>query len=801
MKRLVLASAAIAALAFPMVAAARSAEAGGPVAGAEEAHRGDAEIIVTAQRRVQTLQDVPLAVTAVSGEALEQARITSVTDLQTATPGLRVGTANRPATSTSISLRGIGTSGNDPGLEAAVGFSVDGIYRSRSGTGLGDFVDVESVEILRGPQGTLYGKNTTAGVLEVTTRKPKLDTIEGFAEATAGNRDLVRFRGAVNLPFVAEKVGFRMSFGYHKRDGFIKDPLADATYNNRDRFTLASRLRFQLGEDFEALLGVDYAEADESCCQSVRLSNGQANGVTVPYVAFLANRVPAHGNSYPIDPDPFSYETSVNGPVVNTNRDRGVYLRLNAGLGGARLTSISSYRKFTDFTDNDVDFSGADLLNQRIGFNLRVFSQELRLQGEAFGGKLDWLVGGYFSSEKIRYTESISVGVDSNAYFGFLNPALGTLYPARDDNSGTVANQRAKSYAIFTHNIFEIAEGLRLTGGLRWTKENKAAVSNPYFRGPTANLPFAGFVPIGAPSNPYDLDLSDEAFSGTAILDYRWTPDIMTYVSYSRGYKAGGFALGRDGAGPVYSRTAACSASGQVAMIAPGIGTIYQCDVKDPRFRPETVDSFEFGLRSQFFDRRLTFNLTLFHADYTDLQLNTFTGTGFFLSNAGAARIRGVELETGIRIADGVRIGGNLNFLDSDYGRNVPAVLSGEPALSGQPLGGAPRWSGALSASIDRPISANVDFFARPDIYFTNKYFSGTRVGSNGQRLVLPGFTLFGLSAGIRIDDRFEISAFCRNCGNKAYAAAVFPSVAQSGSRDAFLGNPAEYGISLRFDF
>src|SRR3546814_2131027 len=161
---------------------------------------GDSEIIVTAQRRAQSLQNVPLAVTAVSGESLEEARITSVTDLQTATPGLRTQTANRPATSTSIQLRGVGTSGNDAGLEAAVGFSVDGIYRSRSGAGLGDFVDVESVEVLRGPQGTLYGKNTTAGVIEVTTRKPDLTDIEGYArseEHTSELQSLMRTSYAV----------------------------------------------------------------------------------------------------------------------------------------------------------------------------------------------------------------------------------------------------------------------------------------------------------------------------------------------------------------------------------------------------------------------------------------------------------------------------------------------------------------------------------------------------------------------------------------------------------------------------
>lgn len=798
MKKVVLLSAAGVALAYPLAATAQTSDV---AASAEAPPARDGEIIVTAQRREQKLQDVPVAVTAIGGPALEQARITSITDLQTATPGLATNTANRPGTSTQITVRGVGTAGNDPGLEAAVGFSVDGVYRARSGAGLGDFVDVESVEVLRGPQGTLFGKNTTAGAIQVTTRKPDLDDFGGFVEGTVGNYNLVRLRGAVNVPLSQDKIAMRISAGYNKRDGFIKDPLNDAAYNDRDRFTIAGKLRFKLGESVEALLAADYSEADESCCQPVRYSNGQTAGANSPYIAFLAARAALHNNTYPVNPDYTTRITSVNGPIANANKDRGVSLTVNADFGGATLTSVTSYRKFTDNEDNDVDFSGAAIVNQKIDFGLRVFSQELRLQGQAFDNRLDWLIGGYFSSEKIDYHESIRNGVDADAYFTFLSASLAGLYPTMDDAYGTFATQRNKSYALFTHNIFEITDGLHLTAGLRWTKEDKSAISAPYYNGPTRLLPRAAIAPVGAPANPYALSRHEDAFSGTAVLDYKWTPDIMTYASYSHGFKAGGFALGRDGAGPVYSRNAACSASGNIVQTVPGLGNIYRCDVKDPNLKAETVDSYEIGLRSQFFDRRLTFNLTLFNSDYKNLQLNTFSGTGFFLSNAGTARSRGVEVEAGVRIADGVRIGGNVTYLDAKYGAGVPAVLSGEPALGGKRLNNAPTWSGAFTANIDRPISDSVDFFARPEVYFTEGFYSASRVSSFGTELKLPAYTLFNLSAGFRIAGKYEISAFCRNCTDKTYIGLISSAVAQSGGKDAFLGNPAEYGASLRFEF
>lgn len=796
MRGIILSSVALGALALPMAAHAQDT-------GDESADDAtDNVIIVTAQLREQALQEVPVAVSVLDGDLLEQARITDVTSLQTATPSLAVVTSNRPGTSTAISLRGLGTAGNDPGLEAAVGFSVDGVYRARSGAGLGDFVDTAGLEILRGPQGTLFGKNTTAGVISVTTRRPDLNDFEGFMEGTVGNYDLFRFRGAANLPLSEDKVAARFSFGYQSRDGFIEDPLRDTSYNDRDRFTFSGKLLFQITDDIEALIIGDYSEADESCCQSVRFTNGSA-----PLAGILNSFANSVGASYPNPPTPTERTTSVNSPVLNENRDRGIQLQLRANLGAAELTSITAYRRFDDNQDNDVDFSGADLLRQQIDFGIETFSQELRLNGQALDGRLDWLVGGFYSDESIEYGESIGLGVHLDPYATILSAGLAGLYPAQANAFGTAATQDAESFALFTHNIFEVTDGLKLTAGLRWTHEEKDAVGNPFANGTTGGNDFLSIIraaidPLTSRANPFDRTLSDSAFSGTAAISYEWTPDVMTYASYSRGFKAGGFALGRASAGPAFSPNPVCSASGNVALPSPPSPfVVFQCDPANPEFEPETVNSYELGLRSQFWDRRVTFNLTAFRADINNLQVNSFVGTGFFVTNAGSARSQGIEVESLVDIVPGVSVGANVSYLDAKFGDNVGVIAAGEPSVSGEPLTAAPEWSGSVFANLDVPVSDSIEFFARPELYFRSSIATSSRLATDGSPLFLQGYELLNASAGVRIDDRFEVSAFCRNCTDKTYDALIFNSVFQGTSRDTFLGEPAEYGLSLRFDW
>jgi iron complex outermembrane receptor protein len=760
------------------------------------------EIVVTAQRRSQALQDVPIAVTAFSAEMLERGVVADITDLQASVPSLNITTNNRPSTSTSFRLRGVGTSGLDTGLEGAVGFFVDGVYRSRSGTALGDFVDVERIEVLRGPQGTLFGKNTSAGAITVATRRPVHD-FEGFGEVGFGNYNARRASGAINLPLIEDRLALRLSGAYFEREGFIEDVARNDGYNDRDRWAATAKLLFSPSGALDILLTADYAEANESCCQSVRLSNAPGS----PIVPLLSGLATARGATYFATPIPNSYVTSINGEPIADFKDYGLSLQVDWDLGFAALTSISSYRDFDSFSGNDADFSGADLVYQKVGFESQNWSQELRLQGNLAGpaAGLDWLLGVYYADERIASFERPNIGGDLQAYFTALlrSATLGALYPEQQSAFGNNAEQSVESWAVFTHNILNLTDKLALTLGARYTSDDKQGFSNTFWNHPAGQFPFSGLgLPFSAHYS-YVADFSDEAVTWTAILDYDWTDELMTYISAGSGYKSGGIVMNREAGGLVYSRNAACSASAAVALPAGGgLPTIFRCDPRDPRFDSETVTAFEAGLRSRWFNGALTINFTAFHAEYEDLQLNVFDGLVLRIQNAGSATTEGAELETQWRTPlEGLTLGAAVSYTDASYGGEVGIIQQGQPAVGGLPLENAPEWAGALSGNYERDVFGADTFFVRGEYLFNSDQEASTRISSTGGRLYIPSYELFNATIGLARANGLEIAAYCRNCLDERYANFLFDSVAQSGSKDQFVGNPLEYGIRIRQAF
>lgn len=766
--------------------------------------RGGGEIVVTAQKRSQNLQDVPIAVSAIGADTLETAAIVDIADLQTSVPSLNVYTANRPSTSTSFILRGVGTAGSDSGLEGAVGFFVDGVYRSRSGTGLGDFIDLDRVEVLRGPQGTLFGKNTSAGAIAVETKSPT-NEFEGFLEFGAGNYEARRVSGAVNVPLIDEKLALRVAGSFNRRDGFLVDSVTGDRYNDRDRWAVRGKLLFTPVETLDVELTIDYAEADESCCQSVRLSNTPNS----PIVPFLAQLAAAAGSAYPVNPNPDVFATAVNGPApVADFTDEGYALEINWDLGFGTLTSLSSYRDFDSLSENDVDFSGADLLYQRLGFDSQIFSQELRLQGRYEGllQGLDWLVGFYFSDERIGYFERPELRPGLQPYFSALlgNPALGALYPAQVDAFGNFSEQDGTTFAVFAHNILDITDKLSFTGGLRFTTDDKTASSDTFWNHPAGQLPFTGLGLPFAQHNSYsDLNFKDSDVTWTVGFDYDWTDDLMTYVSAGHGYKAGGFVLNREAAGLAFSSNPECSADQTVAVPAGGgLPTIFRCDPFDPRFGSETVNSYEIGLRSQWFDRALTVNLTGFYARYQDLQLNTFNGFSFTIQNAGTAATRGAELETLWRTPiEGLNLGANVSYTDARFGDEVGVIQPGEPPVGDEPLPNAPRWSTALTVDYSRTVFGSSLLFFRGEYSYTSAQETSTRIGSSGEPLRAEEFDLTNAALGLELPRGVEFALYCRNCFDERYTNFIFNTVAQPGSKDQFISNPLEFGLRARKTF
>lgn len=761
-----------------------------------------ATVTVSAQKREQNLQDVPLSVTVVTGEDVEKAGTGTITDLQVTVPGLTVAEANRPATSTTIRIRGIGTNGNDGGLEGAVGFFLDGVYRSRSGMGLSDLVDIKSVQVLRGPQGTLFGKNTSAGALLVETKDPSYET-EGEVSATFGNYDLQKYTGILNVPLIEDKLAVRLVGSHHKRDGFIEDSVTGADYNDRDRTSIAGKVLFEPTSNLSFLLKADYSKQDESCCQLVRLTNPSSSAL-VGLLSSLANGV---GASYPTDPNPEARLTSINiKPVVDTE-DKGISLTTEWAWGEVDVKSITSYRDFYNLTYNDVDFSGADIVRQGVTLDAQQFSQEFQFNGRFDGlfAGVDWLVGAYYADEEIFYHEKVSTGASVGPYFSALiNSTVGALYPAVENGFGADATQDGQTFAIFTHNIIDFSERVHGAVGLRYTDETKDVVSNPFFNvGPTT-LPFSGLGLPFSPHHPYDQTFTDDAVTGSVSLTYDWTDAINTYVSYSRGFKSGGFALGREAAGPVYLNNATCSDSGTIAFAAvPGIPDIYACDPKDPSFDSETADSYELGWRSILADGSLLLNVTAFYTEYSNLQLNQFDGLGFVISNAGSATTQGWELEgQWVTPVDGLTLSTNVSWIDAVFGDEVGSLASGEPAVGGQNVGGSPKWSGSLTANYERRLNDTLDFYAFGTYSYAGDQRSAiARLGTDGSPLITPGSDLINLGAGLQFQNGLEVSVYCRNCTDEFVEAERSSAVAQSNARETYLGNPREYGITVRKTF
>ncbi|WP_309601760.1 TonB-dependent receptor [Sphingomonas sp.] len=405
---------------------------------AAEAVDSDA-IIVTATRRSEALSDVPLAVSAISADTIKNSGAVDLRGLNQVSPSLLVSSTSSEAGAGGARIRGIGTVGDNPGLESSVAIFIDGVYRSRIGTGLTELGPVERVEVLRGPQGTLFGRNASSGLIHVITSKPKFTT-EAYGEATIGNYNLRRIDLGVTGP-ITDTIAARIDGVYMKRDGFLKDVISGDRVNDRSRYLLRGQILYQPTDSLSVRLIGDYSKRNEECCAAVYLptrdftATGPNTGLTQPSTIARIER----GLGAIINDDPYDRDVSITpGRSYNSDVvDYGLSAEINYDFGGAELTSITAYRFNELQRGQDADFNNLDIL-YRDGSGgsanrFKTFTQELRLQGKAFGDRLDWLVGGFFMSEKLRVKDNLSYGADYSRYANCLvanNFVNGTGQPA-----------------------------------------------------------------------------------------------------------------------------------------------------------------------------------------------------------------------------------------------------------------------------------------------------------------------------------------------------------------------------------
>ena len=888
-----------------------------PMASAESGAQSSVEeIIVTATRREESIQDIPIAVSAFAGEDLEARGVQDLYGLQEVSPSISVYSSNSTSNGGTVRIRGVGTTGNNPGLEAAVGTFIDGVYRSRAGQAFADFVDIDRIEVLRGPQGTLFGKNTSAGALQIITKQPEFERSSMIA-LSAGDFASAKVQASTTGPLMGDQVAYRVSFNYHQRDGYYEDNTSDNAFDSRDRYTLKGQLLWQ-GDNWDNRVIVDYTDRDEDCCpanfhyanlteQGPSATTRGALNLGVPPGVIINSLLTETGK--PAEPGNDTYDVGVNFTPFEVVEDKGIQNQFNWNINDSlSLTSITSYREFDVDRGQDIDFSGADLLQpQYTSESFENFSQELQLQFNT--ERASYLVGAYIYTEDIVTDEAIRLAKDGPRYLsryivgaafgdalatgttppfgtitgaglGTYNPATGRLEgddtprPNYQEHDGYAADygQETEGWSIFTHNTFDFSDRLTLTIGARYSSETKEAITRingvDPIQGSERDLLAAmlrdefneahcsGLVFIGAFCNnvSWQDDETEEEWTGTVSLSYAFSDEVNVYGSVSRGYKAGGFNLDqqaiemdifatfiatggdarflsesglvgdvpqavRDATGNDQGRNGLtqfdCGSAGGAAN--PNIAHL-DCAFfdDDHSFEPEFVNAYELGVKGQFLDGRLTTNIALFYSDFEDFQLNTFTGTGFLISNTDEMISKGVEIESSLVLTDNVYWSLGLTYADARYGDDLndprtetELFLAQEYALledwasleniEGRRITHAPAWQGSTSLFAERPAFNNTMAYGNINVGYRGPHNTGSDLRIEKE---VNGEFLVNLQLGLRAeDDRWDVQFWARNLLDNHIRTLVFNSVLQGGSYSTFRAPPRMVGATLRMNF
>jgi iron complex outermembrane recepter protein len=718
----------------------------------QEETTGNGEIIVTAQRRAESVQDVPIAITALSGDNLADAGILDTENLSTLTPGLLV----QRSVVGQIRIRGIGnenyTIAGDPG----VAVHSDGVYVARASAGLFDLYDINRIEVLRGPQGTLYGRNATGGVINVIPNAPT-DDFGGALSATYGNYNMVRVDGFVNVP-LSNGFAARLAGLGHFRDGYIENTNADARargfgdLDNRDVFALRGQLAYDDGGPFTARIAIESINDGSNLSPYKYLNRpnalptadfgGGANAFTRDFRRTVNQgfELTIPGTTRTVGDD---------GDVFTTNQLSGA-LHLGYDFGNVTLSSITGYRRTRFNWLNDGDGSDVFYVNYIQQDFTKQWSQELQLSGG--GDRLEWLVGGYYFRETGDSFIALPFPFGANLPF----------YITIDGSA------RTRALAAFGELRWRPTDDLTLTLGGRYSDERRSAR-------------YRYEINFGAPTvaNP---DLADTfgAFTPRAVINYAVNPDVNVYASVTRGFKSGGFNL---------------------LAIQPG-------------FEPETLWSYEGGVKTSFDGGRGFINAAVFYTDYKNVQVQQIVNLQSVLTNAAAATIKGAELEFGYRQALGWEAGGTIAYLDATY----DAFCTGDPTqpaapispgcnaanpidLSGNRFPRAPRWtlSGYVGYTADLggsgTLGARVDLRHQSLTYFTQ--FNRPLISQEGYSVINARINWTSAS------ERFGLSVWANNLTNKLY----FTEVLESGAFNpqlvgqAYVAPPRTYGLtaSVRF--
>ncbi|WP_284359169.1 TonB-dependent receptor [Candidatus Phycosocius spiralis] len=753
-----------------------------------EATSNSEVIIVSARRRDETAQSVPIALTAIGSEALSKRGAFSIQAVSTQVPTLQY-TSSNPR-NTALNIRGLGVSfglAND-GLEQGVGFYVDQVYNSRPAASAFDLLDIARVEILRGPQGTLFGKNTTAGAVSITTKLPSFDH-EAEIEVSGGSAGFVQAKGVVSGPILKDHLAFRIAAGITQREGFIRLVPSNRLVNDLDNQAIRGQLLWVLEPSLKLRLVGDYNLSDADCCTQVYAGYGptlRSAGRQFPALASALNYAPPSLN-------PYDRIADANAPIAARSELSGVSLIADKDLGGTALTLISAWRSWDWRPANDRDYTSLDILRQSANpVQQEQITHELRLASKGVQ-RLNYTIGLFAFRQKLKGQNVTEWGRDAS--FWLLGTATSNGTPIRSNLlDGYITRSNAvstiDSRAAFAQVIWRASETITLTTGLRYTDEIKKADYAAQVEGGLAtpnNALINAKLSIFRPQ-AYRVRFGDDAWTGDINLSWQPISSINLYVNYAKGFKSGGINL----AGLPFNATN--NPALDRAIISP-----------------EETQAYELGLKSQWFERRLTANVALFKSDVQDFQANVVdTGPGAlrgYLANIEAVRSQGVELDLTLAPIQGLSAYLRTAFTDATYRsfKNAPCPLeligntTSSCDLSGKELPGTSPVALSLGAEYRWAAKAQKgEYYIGVDGTSRSSFFADA---SDSAYLKIRSYDLFNLRAGFTAEAGWEVFVLVRNVTDHDYMTLLTPQSGNSGFFSGVPGDPRTTQLTLRYHY
>ncbi len=744
---------------------------------------GIEEIIVTARKRAESLQETPISITAFSAGALEERSLSNIGEIGDFAPNVVMAVApggGGGGNNLQIFMRGVGQTDflitTDPG----VGIYIDGVFHSRTFGAVFDLLDLERVEVLRGPQGTLFGKNTIGGAVSLITKKPT-DEVSGYGEVTFGRFNRIDGRGTFNFPVIENKLFARFSFSSKNRDGYAKrldfntGEVIDRQ-GDEDITSVRGALRWLASETIEVNIRADVATGNgESAPTTLAFfdDTGQFGGLGGLWNALVGGPAGTPMSSAFITSDPLT--TYGTGPNINTTDVWGISATIDWDAGPVHIKSITAYRENDAKFGRDGDGSPNQYVHTFDQDTQNQFSQEIQISGVSFSDRLTWIIGGFFFDENA--TDNNDVRLASGLYAALEalpgpldgSPLTAPTAPGGPGNPINVVLDLdfdihneidITSWAAYTQGTLAVTDRLNVTGGVRFTYEQK-----DYTLEHRRINSGAFIVPLTTVSDSWS------EVSPMGSIDYRWSDDVMTYAKVSRGFKSGGFN-GRP---------------------------ILESAVES--FAPETLTSYEIGVKSQLFERRLVLNVTGFLNKYKDIQLGSVNADEsgnliLLIQNAGKATVKGLEAELHARPATGLDITGSLGYTDFQFDRLVAGVvgitLDTVPAKT-------PKWTASASIQYAFPVGDSGLVSLRGDWVYTSSYFQDN---VNTPFIAQSGFSRFNARLVFEhVGGGWQVFVFGTNLTDKRYIANGLAALDSFGTAEAVYGRPREWGMGLKKQF